>query len=274
MIGPSRGGDTTSKPVVASQSLKAKIAISARRGVGRPPCRARRSEQIKRLEFAEQARRLSWQIDMFSRNGLNSARIFESIRWKMSSRVEASTYLALNHIFRKLLSHRATTRIYFISRSRMMRLLCADCMRPSNKANVSRVWMKTSAFIATTSIRCRSNRVSISFAAPDSSNHSAAFRMVCRRMFCSAYSGISAPSGRCKTASIARTREACNAIGISTRENIVTQGRENVRMQSTAWRHCGRTNPICCGTVLQSFGACRMSMFDFGRTKPILSERA
>jgi hypothetical protein len=61
----------------------------------------------------------------------------------MSSRVEASTYPALNHIFRKFLSHRA--RREFISRSRMMRLLCADCMRPSNEANVPRIWIKTSA---------------------------------------------------------------------------------------------------------------------------------
>ena len=44
-------------------------------------------------------------------------------------------------------------------------------------------------------------------------------------------------------------------------------------MQSTAWRYFGRTKPICCGMALQSFGACRISTFDFGRTKPILIAR-
>jgi hypothetical protein len=44
-------------------------------------------------------------------------------------------------------------------------------------------------------------------------------------------------------------------------------------MQSTAWRHFGRTNPICCGTALQSCSACRISTVDFGRTKPILIAR-
>jgi hypothetical protein len=67
--------------------------------------------------LAEQARRYSRQIKVFSPKWTQRApryrEDFRTIRWKMSSRVEASTYPALNHIFRKFLSRRATTRIYF-----------------------------------------------------------------------------------------------------------------------------------------------------------------
>ena len=74
-------------------------------------------------------------------------------------------------------------------------------------------------------------------------------------------------------ASVVSTVAFTKRDGHLTRENIVTQGRENFRMQSTAWRHFGRTNPICCGTALQSCDACRISTVDFGRTKPILIAR-
>jgi hypothetical protein len=54
---------------------------------------------------------------------------------------------------------------------------------------------------------------------------------------------------------------------VLTRENIVTQGRENFRAPRGAIL-AERTQFVA--ALLQSFGARRITTFDFGRTKPIL----
>jgi hypothetical protein len=114
----------------------------------------------------------------------------------MSSRVEASTYLALNHIFRKFLSHRVTTRIYFPKQNDApaLRRLHETIKRSKRATHLD----KDLRIIATTSIRCF-----------DFFRRAGLLQPFCGVPPGLPTSGIPAPSSRCKTASIACTRGAC-----------------------------------------------------------------
>jgi hypothetical protein len=121
---------------------------------------------------------------------------FRVDKWKMSSRVEASTYLALNHIFRKFLSHRVTTRIYFPEQNDApaLRRLHETIKRSKRATHLD----KDLRIIATTSIRCF-----------DFFRRAGLLQPFCGVPPGLPTSGIPAPSSRCKTASIACTRGAC-----------------------------------------------------------------
>jgi hypothetical protein len=88
---------------------QARIATNARQDVDRPllPCRARRSEQNKGRRSPSRRVDTVSKLTRFPELDSTRAEIPRGFlsRWKMSSRVEVSTYLALNHFFRKSLSH-------------------------------------------------------------------------------------------------------------------------------------------------------------------------